>query len=182
VATSYQSHSFFLEKDGQEESSFLEFLIRQATQDEITQSKKSLLTTKDEDIELKKLLLTGIFYLVRDPTNTQAHQTLVDTSFIKALLMFIDPNSNQPSILRYQPAPLQELQIHCLVLLSNIIPLIPEHFHQINGHMILNQFLATYNDYDRRMACLKAICATAQYDYCKKDYADLNSGLIANLI
>lgn len=66
--------------------------------------KKYQLTTKDEDIELKKLLLTGILYLVRDPANLQAHQTLIDTHFIQALLLFIDPNTTTPSILRYQPA------------------------------------------------------------------------------
>ena len=97
VATSLQSHSFFLETDSRtgEETTFLEFLIGQATFDELnsTGSKKCLLSTKDEDIELKKLMLTGILYLVRDPENTQAHQTLIETNFVKALLMFIDPNS-----------------------------------------------------------------------------------------
>jgi hypothetical protein len=77
VATSFQSHSFFLETDSRtgEETTFLEFLIGQATFDELnsTGSKKCLLSTKDEDIELKKLMLTGILYLVRDPENTQAH-------------------------------------------------------------------------------------------------------------
>jgi len=52
--------------------------------------------------------------------------------------MFIDPNSQAASVQRYQPAQLSELQIHCLSLLTNIIPMIPEHFHQLNGHMILN--------------------------------------------
>lgn len=63
--------------------------------DELNQSgsKKFLLSTKDEDIELKKLLFTGILYLVRDPENSQAHQTLIDTNFVKALLMFIDPST-----------------------------------------------------------------------------------------
>jgi len=47
-------------------------LINQAVYDELNQngSKKFLLSTKDEDIELKKLLFTGILYLVRDPENT----------------------------------------------------------------------------------------------------------------
>lgn len=89
VATSTQSHRFFLERDHVEGSpqSFLEFLIQCATQDEFSAAangslKKPLLTTKDEDIELKKLLLTGILYLTRDPLNTQAHQTLMDTNFL----------------------------------------------------------------------------------------------------
>jgi len=48
--------------------------------------------------------------------------------------------------------------------------------------MILNQFLATYNDFARRMSSLKAISATSTFDYFKKDYADLKSGLVENLI
>jgi hypothetical protein len=59
---------------------------------------------------------------------------------------------------------------------------VPEHFHQLNGHIILNQFLATYSDYARRMSCLKAICSTSTFDYFKKDYSDLKSGLVENLI
>lgn len=186
VATSLQSHSFFLERDSSngDGQTFLEFLINQAVFDELNQvgSKKFLLSTKDEDIELKKLMLTGILYLVRDSENKQAHQTLIDTGFIKALLMFIDPNSQAASVQRYQPAQLSELQIHCLSLLTNIIPMIPEHFHQLNGHMILNQFLATYSDFPRRMASLKAISATSTFDYFKKDYSDLKTGLVENLI
>ncbi len=75
VATSLESHKFFLEKDESETQSFLEFLIQVAIQDEMTagEGKKPLLTAKDEDLELKKLLLTGILYLVRSPSNTQAH-------------------------------------------------------------------------------------------------------------
>jgi ubiquitin C-terminal hydrolase len=77
VATSLQSHSFFLERDSSygDGQTFLEFLINQAVFDELNQvgSKKFLLSTKDEDIELKKLMLTGILYLVRDSENKQAH-------------------------------------------------------------------------------------------------------------
>jgi len=75
VATSLESHKFFLEKDESETQSFLEFLIQVAIQDELTagEGKKPLLTAKDEDLELKKLLLTGILYLVRSTSNTQAH-------------------------------------------------------------------------------------------------------------
>ena len=60
--------------------------------------------------------------------------------------------------------------------------MVPEHFQQLNGHMILNQFLATYSDNARRMSCLKAICSTSTFDYFKKDYSDLKSGLVENLI
>lgn len=36
-------------------------------------AKKPLLSTKDEDIELKRLLLTSVLYLTRDSENHIAH-------------------------------------------------------------------------------------------------------------
>ena len=57
-------------------------------------------------------------------------------------------------------------------MISNILPLIPEHFHAINGHVILIQFLSAYSDYDRRIACIKALLNTSTYDYFKTDFAD----------
>jgi hypothetical protein len=190
IATSISSHQVFLETDSRTgtDSTFLEFLIKNAIYDEVTPNngpagtKKFQLTTKDEDIELKKLLLTGVLYLVRDPSNTQAHQTLIDTGFIRAMLLFLDPNTTVPSILRYQPAQLKELQIHILALLTNIIPLIPEHFHQLKGHLVLNNFLQTYADYERRISSLKAISATSNIEYYKKDFSDLKTGVVETLI
>jgi hypothetical protein len=132
VATSHHSHRYFLEKDSLESGaqSFLEFLIQCATQDEFQGAgKKTLLTTKDEDIELKKLLLTGILYVTSDTQNNLAHQTLIETSFFGALLLFLDPNASQPSIARYQPGQLRELQLHALAVLTNLLVLLPEHFH-----------------------------------------------------
>lgn len=75
IATNQDSHKYFLEKDDGESQSFLEFLIQVAIQDELTagDGKKQMLSAKDEDLELKKLLLTGILYLVRSPDNNMAH-------------------------------------------------------------------------------------------------------------
>ena len=108
IATSLSSHQAFLEKDSRTGSdlTFLEFLIKNVIHDEVSSfasgsAKKYHLTTKDEDIELKKLLFTGILYLVRDPKNLQAHQTLIDTGFIRAVMQFLDPNTLSSSILRY---------------------------------------------------------------------------------
>lgn len=95
IATNQESHRHFLEKDDADSQSFLEFLIQVAIQDELTagDGKKPLLTAKDEDLELKKLLLTGILYLVRSADNTQAHQVLIDTNFLRAVLILIEPNT-----------------------------------------------------------------------------------------
>lgn len=96
--------------------------------------------------------------------------------------MFIDPNTTASSITRYQPPQLKELQIHCLAVITSILPMIPEHFHQINGHVVLTQFLAAYSDHDRQMACLKAVSCTATYDFFKKDYSELKTGIVETLI
>jgi hypothetical protein len=56
--------------------------------------------------------------------------------------------------------------------MSSVIPLIPEHFHFLNGHVILIQFLSAFNDYERRIACMKALLNTSTNDYFKKDFAD----------
>ena len=73
IATSYQSHKFFLEQDN--DTSFLEFIVKSFVQDELLGSpqKKPSLSIKEEDVELKKLFLTGILYLARDPANIEAH-------------------------------------------------------------------------------------------------------------
>ena len=87
--------------------------------------------------------------------------------------MFLDQSINSTqSIARYQPPQQKELQIHVLTILTNLIPLVTENFHQLNGHLILAQFLTQYNDYDRRINCMKAICATSTFSFFKKDYAE----------
>ena len=67
-------------------------------------------------------------------------------------------------------------------MLTHVIPLVAEHFHQVQGHLILNQFLQAYDDYDRRMAVLKTISATATLEYFKKDYAEMKTGIVETLI
>jgi hypothetical protein len=84
VVTSMASHKFFLERETPSDSTFLEAIIGYATHDELnnkvnfvgdgsSKSIKPLFTTRDEDVEFKKLLWTCILYLVRDPNNTEAH-------------------------------------------------------------------------------------------------------------
>jgi len=86
VATCKESHKFFLDKevDQADAHSFLDLLMFYATHDELgnnpefmgegnTTDFKPLFTTRDEDVEFKKLLWTGILYIVRDPENEAAH-------------------------------------------------------------------------------------------------------------
>jgi len=84
VVTNMQSHKFFLERENETSPTFLESMLYYATHDELNSStsivgeasskaNKPLFTTRDEDVEFKKLLWTCILYLVRDPLNEQAH-------------------------------------------------------------------------------------------------------------
>lgn len=73
IVTCEESHSFFLEKESEEDRSFLEVLLHYATHDELYSvasagkyKEKALFTTRDEDVEFKKLLWTGVLYLARE--------------------------------------------------------------------------------------------------------------------
>ena len=80
VVTSLASHKFFLERETPADSSFLEAILFYATHDELnskvnfvgdntTKTVKPLFTTRDEDVEFKKLLWTSVLYLIRDQEN-----------------------------------------------------------------------------------------------------------------
>ena len=93
VVTCIQSHRFFLERETPNDSSFLEAIIYYATHDELnskvnfvgdgtSKSVKPLFTTRDEDVEFKKLLWTCVLYLIRNPDNFEAHQCLIEKNFM----------------------------------------------------------------------------------------------------
>jgi hypothetical protein len=82
VVTNSASHPFFLERETPSDPSFLEAILHYATHDELMvrgggvgelNKVKPLFTTRDEDVEFKKLLWTGVLYVVRDPLNHEAH-------------------------------------------------------------------------------------------------------------
>lgn len=84
VVTCLVSHKYFLEREIPGEMNFLECILHYATHDELnssinfvgdgtSKSVKPLFTTRDEDVEFKKLLWTCVLYLVRDPSNEEAH-------------------------------------------------------------------------------------------------------------
>ncbi len=97
--------------------------------DGTSKSIKPLFTTRDEDIEFKKLLWTCVLYIARNPENKEVHQCLLEKEFLQALLMYIDPNNTSLSTHRWQPPQLKEIQIHGLSVISNILVLIPDYFH-----------------------------------------------------
>jgi hypothetical protein len=141
VAACPESHRFFLDKeeDNPDSHSFLDVIQFYATHDELGSNPafvgdtvdkfKPILTTREEDVEFKKLLWTCILYVVRDPENIQAHQSLMDKDFVSAILMYIESQATSPTLSRWQSPQLKEIQIHGLQILSSLINLIPEHFH-----------------------------------------------------
>jgi len=114
VVTSKASHKFFLERETPNDSTFLEAILYYSTHDELNskvsfvgdgtsggKTDKPLFTTRDEDVEFKKLLWTCVLYLVRDPENYEAHQCVIERNFMQALLMYIDPNNSSISTHRW---------------------------------------------------------------------------------
>ena len=65
-------------------------------------------------------------------------------------------------------------------LLCNFLPLIPEFIHSLGMHKYLVKMISTYDDYDRRNACLKAILQASKFEYFKNDFN--NSGLVDVLL
>lgn len=187
IVTCPESHRYFTERetsdDNEEADSFLDVICYYATHDELNSTvkfvgygsetaAKNMFTTRDEDVEFKKLLWTSVLYIVRDPNNSIAHEIIINREFIAALLMYIDPNNSSLSSQRWQPPQLKEIQLHALSILFNLVPLVPEHFHARDGHSILIQFLSSFTDYERKHSCLKALLNTSEYDFFKKDFAD----------
>jgi hypothetical protein len=139
-----KSHEFFFEKDPQEGRSLMDTIMHYATVDEIYSleqgdnihpgQEKYVFTTTDEDIELKKLLWTTILYSGRDADCATAHKEIMEQNFLNCIMMYLDPQSSNPQLHRWQPPQLQELQIHGLSLLCNLLPLIPEYIHSLNAH------------------------------------------------
>lgn len=144
IATSTKSHKFFLEKEHEQDLCFLDTILHYATHDELSssvtmdaKSQKPLFSTRDEDVEFKKLLWTSVLYLMRDAQNQEAHARLMQKGFLQALLMYVDPNNTSLATYRWQPPQLKEIQIHGLSIISTLLTLVPDHFHQLEGHSTL---------------------------------------------
>jgi len=112
IATSTKSHKFFLEKEHDNDICFLDTILNYATHDEMNsqvnfmseggnQGVKPLFSTRDEDVEFKKLLWTSVLYLMRDGDNQEAHQHLIAKNFVNSVLMYIDPNNSSLATYRW---------------------------------------------------------------------------------
>ena len=60
------------------------------------------------------------------------------------------------------------------------MPLIPEVIHSLGITQHFVKMVSTYDDYDRRNACLKAILQASKFDFFKNEFN--NSGLVDVLL
>jgi hypothetical protein len=58
--------------------------------------------------------------------------------------------------------------------------LIPEYIHELRAHQYMVKMIASYSDYDRRLACMKAILQASKFEFFKNDFNQ--SGLIDVLL
>ena len=184
------SHPFLFERDSQDGRSLLSVIMHYATVDEFygiyqgdniqPGQEKYVFTTNDEDIELKKLLWTTVLYLFRDEETLNEHNDLVESNFLSALMMYLDPESKNPQFRRWQPPQQQELQVHALAVFCNLMNLIPETIHAMQAHVFFVKMIQKYSDYERRLACMKTILQASKYEQFKQDFN--NSGLVDVLL
>ena len=83
------------------------------------------LTTSPEDIEFKKIIWTCILYIIKDNHSRQeVVEFLQQYRFLSCLLLYLDPEAMKFScISRWQQPQLKDIQLLCLSILLNIIPL-----------------------------------------------------------
>jgi hypothetical protein len=83
------------------------------------------LTTSPEDIEFKKIIWTSILYIIKDNhSKEEVVHVLKQYSFLHCLLLYLEPEAMKYTcISRWQQPQLKDLQILCLSILLNIIPL-----------------------------------------------------------
>lgn len=82
--------------------------------------------------------------------------------------------------MRWQGPQLQEIQIHALHIIGNLISVMPQHFYDIGAHQVLVLFLQNYSDKKRRLSALKALLDASPYELFKADFNQF--GLVESLI
>lgn len=112
----------------------------------------------------------------------EAHNIMMQKSFLRALLLYLDPVSIEQNdvITRWAPPQLFELQIHGLNIISHLVSLVPQHFHEIGGHKVLAAFIESFRDIPRRKAVLMALMSTSFFDFFKVEL--MECGLVKTLL
>ena len=75
-------------------------------------------------------------------------------------------------ISRWQQPQLKDIQLLCLNILLNIVPLYQDYFEKFKGYSTLIKFLQIYQDHDRKNLCLKTINNIVNSDLIKKDLTE----------
>lgn len=90
--------------------------------------KDFFLTTSPEDVEFKKIIWTSVLYIIKENHYKQeVIDVLQNYRFLSCLLLYLDPEAMKYScISRWQQPQLKDIQILCMNILLNIIPLYQE--------------------------------------------------------
>ena len=75
-------------------------------------------------------------------------------------------------ISRWQQPQLKDIQLLCLSILLNIIPLYQSYFEEIKGYSTLIKFMQIYSDKERRLICLKTINNIINSELIKKELTE----------
>ena len=131
-------------------------------------------TTSPDDIEFKKVIWTCILYIIKDNyTKKEVVTQLEQYKFINCLLLYLDPEAMRFScISRWQQPQLKDIQLLCLNILLNIVPLYQDYFEKFKGYSTLIKFLQIYQDHDRKNLCLKTINNIINSELIKKDLTE----------
>ena len=131
-------------------------------------------TTSPDDIEFKKIIWTCILYIIKNNYTKKEVVTQIEQyKFINCLLLYLDPEAMRFScISRWQQPQLKDIQLLCLNILLNIVPLYQDYFEKFKGYSTLIKFLQIYQDQDRKNLCLKTINNIINSDLIKKELTE----------
>lgn len=182
IVQSPKTHQYFLSREENDEN-FLEEILRYSSHDELiltaamasksisSRSNKAMWGTDPEDLEFKRLLWTSVSRLISSSI-PEALDIVINSDFIPAILVYLDPTQKTLSITRWQEPQLKEIQLHALDVIYHTLALIPEYFQQQNGNYCLVNFLTSHNDPDHKYLTLRALEVASQFSFFKVELAE----------
>jgi hypothetical protein len=175
-----QSHENFLAGAESGSECILESIINWGVHDEQNANSTPIFTQTEEDLELKKLLWTQAFQVMRGPHAEKACDLAFKKKFFNTLLLFLDPKACQQNVIlsRWAQPQLIELQTHALNILGNLVGIAQDRIYQLGGHRVLAVFLMTYEDKQRRRAVMQALLAICKHEQFRHELPMLIEPLI----
>ena len=173
-ATYDEIKSIQREKDSIIQDGSITDLTNRAKNKSLLDPHEFFFTTSPDDIEFKKIIWTCILYIIKDNyTKKEVVTQLEQYKFINCLLLYLDPEAMRFScISRWQQPQLKDIQLLCLNILLNIVPLYQDYFEKFKGYSTLIKFLQIYQDHDRKNLCLKTINNIINSELIKKDLTE----------